>query len=450
LAGSLFVIIGKVVLIPLALANKVILARLLGPEFFGVYILFLKITDVASMFSQMGTSTVVLKLVGITAGARDWGKLKGALRSIACLVAVGSLTITLIILLLNRPLSIGVFKSEELYSIMFFCLAVIPLQNTHVLTSEIFRGLQDLKAASLLPVLRYLALLLLLICLWFWFSPTIYNVFAVFSASIFFATAVGLFLLRSRAKNWLVKTESVNSIQILSESLPMMVTKGSLIIMSSTDVYVLGACTDPTEVGIYGVVNSLAITTVFFLSVAEWVIPSMIAHYNAQKDIYSLKYLVRYASTLGALFTIPISIFLLVFGKQVLDVVFGAHYASGYLALAFLTLAQLIRSLVGSCGYVLQMTGYHVTFMKICLLSGITNLILNIILVNHFGKEGVAAATGFSLVMQTTLSLIFLYKKTGILTLASLSITKEIWLSAQKHVTSYIDFKKQRKKPPSN
>lgn len=435
LTGSSFVLLGKMALIPLAMANKILMARLLGPASFGALILFLKICDFASLISLLGTKTSIIKSVGIAAGNKNWDLLRALLKKIFLIVSLSSAAVLLLIEVLKEPLTLGVFNSPALYNIIIFCFLVIPLQNYQTLVEETFRGMQKFKATSLIPVVQYLSLLLLLIGMGLLIETSINNILLASTVSILVALGLGLLILRQSEKKW-PRTQKikVKTKDILAESLPMMITSGTLIIMSSTDVYVLGIFTSTTEVGIYGVVNSLATMTIFSLGVISQVIPGMIAQYNAQKDFKKLNYVVRYTSTLGALFTIPITIILLLFGRHILVFFFGPEYVGGSSALALLVVSQMFRSLMGACGYVMQMTGLHVSFMTISIFSGILNLMLNLLLVGKFGINGVATATAISLVAQNLLSALVVYRRLGLWALASWDITREIFTMLIKHL----------------
>lgn len=418
----------------LGVANNIILARLLGPAYFGIYKIFLKICNVAGVLSQLGTNAVIVKLVGITAGTGDWGRLKGILHSTFRIMIISSSVMVLIICAYKQPLALKVFHSQELYKLLVFVVVVLPVQNGLLLTREVFRGLQDLKTSSFLPVLQQLILLISLLVLYFRIIPSMKNILFAFSISIFCSLTAGLFILYLRTSQWLA--EKVSPVSILQESMPMMITRGSFLVIDSMDVFVLGIYTNSTEVGIYSVVGTLAASTIFSLGIMNQVIPAMIAHYNAQKDLKTLSYVVRFASTLGALFSIPVLILLICFGKHILYFLFGPQYISGVKALNFLVIGQLVNSITGSCENMLQMTGLHMVLMRISIICGLLNLVLNISLVRYFGKEGVAAATAISLIAQNVLITIMVYKKTGILTLASIEITGDIFKQAYHFITT--------------
>ncbi len=412
--------------IVLSIINNVIMARVLGPANFGVYTLFLKICNIAGLLARVGTNDVIVKHVGITSGVGDWSKLKGYIRTAFQIMSIGSIVTVILISMIRQSLATNLFALPCLYKVLIFSVLVIPLQNCLLLIREIFRGLHDLKTASFLPAGQQLIFLGLLVIIILLGMLNVQNIIIALSVGIFCTLLVALFRLRGRLLNWHVKPERIKIPGLLQESVPMMVTRGSLLFMSSTDIYVLGIYASPAEVGIYGVVNALAAITVFSFDIVNQVIPAMIARYSAQKDFKTLSYVIRYASTLGVLFALPVLILVTCFGKFILTNIFGTQYAGGIIALYIILAGRLFTSFSGSTGYLLQMTGFHIILTRISVFCGLLNLLLNIALVQQFGKEGAAGATTISLVLQSFIVLVMAYRKTGIWALASIDIGKDI------------------------
>ena len=410
----------------LGIINNVILARALGPANFGIYTLFLKICNIAGLLARVGTNDLIVKYVGITSGVEDWSKLKGYIRTVFQIMLIGSIVTVILISMLRQSLATNLFASFCLYQVLLFSVLVIPLQNGLLLTREIFRGLQDFKTASFLPVGQQTVFLGLIVLIIFLGMPNVQNIVIALSIGIFCSLVVALFRLRVRLSNWHAKPEKIKIPELLQESVPMMVTRGSLLFMSSTDIYVLGIYASPAEVGIYGVVSALAAITVFSFDIINQVIPTMIARYSAQKDFKTLSYVIRYASTLGVLFALPVLILVTCLGEFILTNIFGTQYAGGIIALYILLAGRLFTSFSGSTGYLLQMTGFHIILTRISVFCGLLNLLLNIALVQQFGKEGAAGATAISLVVQNFIVLVMAYRKTGIWALVSLAIVKDI------------------------
>jgi len=64
------------------------------------------------------------------------------------------------------------------------------------------------------------------------------------------------------------------------------------------------------------------------------------------------------------------------------------------------------------------MTGEHKVYMKINIIWGVLNIILNILLVPRYGMVGAAAATAFCLSMVDIICIFIIHKRLSVLTLA--------------------------------
>jgi len=107
-----------------------------------------------------------------------------------------------------------------------------------------------------------------------------------------------------------------------------------------------------------------------------------------------------------------------VFGRKILEVIFGAEYRAAYPLLCILAAGQLINLAVGSCGQVLMMTGHQKTLMKISLLVVVASIALAIPVAGTYGVVGVAALFSISTVVQSVVTLLAVKQKLGIWTMA--------------------------------
>lgn len=114
----------------------------------------------------------------------------------------------------------------------------------------------------------------------------------------------------------------------------------------------------------------------------------------------------------------PIILILIIEGKYILKYFYGPEFTAGYVVVVILTIGQMIKAGAGLIGVILQMTGEHKVYMKVNIIFGILNIILNILLVPRYGMTGAAAATAFCLSMVDIISIFIIYKRMSILTLA--------------------------------
>jgi O-antigen/teichoic acid export membrane protein len=83
-------------------------------------------------------------------------------------------------------------------------------------------------------------------------------------------------------------------------------------------------------------------------------------------------------------------------GDFLIEFCFGSSYKSGTTALAILAFGQLINASFGSVGSLLNMTGNENDTLKGMVIAVVVNMVLNILLIPHFGIEGAAFSTVIS------------------------------------------------------
>ena len=187
----------------------------------------------------------------------------------------------------------------------------------------------------------------------------------------------------------------------------MFLTSAMGVVITQTDIIMLGIYTTIQEVGIYAIVIKFALLTTFVLSSINTIVAPKFAelYYGNQLDI--LEKVVKKSSKMIFYSTLPIIIGLVIFGEFVLGL-FGEEFVAGYTSLTILVFGQFINTSVGSVGYLMNMSGYQKEFNYIMMTSAIINILLNMILIPKYGISGAAIASVISLIFWNMVSVIFI------------------------------------------
>jgi O-antigen/teichoic acid export membrane protein len=148
------------------------------------------------------------------------------------------------------------------------------------------------------------------------------------------------------------------------------------------------------------------------------IIPPLISSIHDSGNLDELRKMVSESTRWILSMALPIILILSLEGEYILKYVYGPQFTAGYVPLLILVIGQLIKSCAGLIGVVLQMTGEHKMYMKITIIGGIINIILNIVLVPRFGMIGAAIATAFCLSMVDIICIFIIHRKLSVLTLA--------------------------------
>ncbi len=95
----------------------------------------------------------------------------------------------------------------------------------------------------------------------------------------------------------------------------------------------------------------------------------------------------------------------------------GPDFAEAFPILMILSIGQFFNISTGCSGLLLIMCGYEKIHGAISVISVISNLILNLILISYYGAMGAALATAITVTTANLLKVFYAKRKTDILTL---------------------------------
>ena len=416
-AGSVLLKIGFTLL---SFALTVVLARILGPEGYGLYAHTLALIMVLAIPAQVGLPTLLVRQVARYHAAEQWSLMRGILR--------WANRVVLMISLLLAGTAGGIAWlftdniQEEKLAIFAWTLALIPLIALGNMRGAALRGLHRVLAGQLPEQLLRPGLLLLFLMVAFaidrtWLTPTrAMTLHALAAAGAFFA---GLILLQRALPSQIGEvTPEYEPRPWLRAMLPLSLIAGMQVINSQLALVVLGFFAADAEVGIYRVAAQVATLVAFTLTAVNMALGPTVARLYTQNDREQMQRLVTWSARLVLAAALPVVAVFVVFGEALLSIAFGEAYVSGYTALTILSIGQLINAGMGSVGLILNMTGHERdTFTGMAFGAGI-NILLNFLLIPPFGIKGAAVATALALITWNIILCWQAYRRVGIISTA--------------------------------
>ena len=438
ISGSIWAFGGQAISIAAALAANIFLARLLAPNEMGLYFLAFSLASSAAIVAQLGLNRTVVRLVAESIGADQPARALAAVRTVFRLGILGGVVVAGLLLTgIGEWLALHIFNSAILAKVLVpiaFWAIVISLRS---LQAEAFRGLHDIRSATILgdPLSRSVLVILLAAL---WVSRRGATLDVALWLSIVAAIASGILAaiclrqrtnqLRIRATDSATGRVDLPALQILAVSWPLLVTGLTIFLLTQVDLWVIGAYRPHAEVAIYGVAARLVLFVAMPIFIINSVLASTIAELYAQGRKEELERVLRTAATLAG---VPSFVVLLAFtlaGDKILSLIYGAYYQQAAGILTWLSFGQLSNVWVGSCGIVLMMTGHQGTMMRITAFSGLLVLAGDLYFVTVYGIMGVAVVTVVGMTLQNVLLLVVTKKKTGIWTHIQLSLLRlSVW-----------------------
>jgi len=227
-----------------------------------------------------------------------------------------------------------------------------------------------------------------------------------FLAAALVALVSSLWLLaRSLPSGTLAQAPEPQTRTLLRFSLPLYIAGFSYLLMTRTDIIMLGYFAQPEQVGAYRAAVALARLVVFGLTAIDTAFAPMIAGLYHRGDYDELREMYRTGTRWGVLLSLLAAMPFLLYPKEVLGM-YGPGFVVAAWALVALVSFQLINAGVGSVGFMLQMSGYQDWVLGNNLFTAALNIGLNLWWIPRWGILGAALATGTSLALNNILGMI--------------------------------------------
>jgi O-antigen/teichoic acid export membrane protein len=378
---------------------QVCLARWMGRTEYGIYEYVMSCSLLLGIPACLGFPFTVLRLIPEYRVKQEWGRLQGLVRGSWLLTVLTSLSLVLIaaivIQFVNQwhpfvyatPLMVGLglvlmqalvlLQQETGRAIGDISLAFIPSQiilPSLILLSGAFLLTRDHRLTSLPMIEVVTALFLVVISFQLWLLWRKFN--QEFEA----ATPVYAY------REW------------LEIALNLLIQTASFIILNQTDVVMIGSILGPEDSGIYNAAVKTSMWASFVLQIVNMVAGPTYTTLYAQGKIQELQKVVSRVTIWIFCPSLVITLFLLTFTQPVLSL-FGNGFIAASWSLKVLALGQLVNALCGSVGFLMIVTGHQNQSLPVVILSAVTNIVLNAILIPKFGTVGAAIATAFSMAL---------------------------------------------------
>lgn len=391
----------------------VLMGRWLGAGVYGAYVLAMGWAVLLSRFSGLGLPTAVLRLIPEYETKEEYGHLRGLLRGSRGLVlGVGVLAaLGTTLLLTTTPL----FSPGQLPPLLAG-VWLGPLLALIGLETEILRAHRRVVWAYLPP--RLLRPLLLMAGIW------------VVSASVLPATASSILGIVGGILACILTVQYAGTKRVVPSQLhstpptyplrtwlriagPLFFVKGFVIVITKTDIFVIGALLNNDAVGIYSAAIQTARTITFVGAALDSIASSAVTRLYTQDDPVGLQSLV--ARLAHAYFWPTLVLALILAGASPFILgLFGPEFAAGRPALLILMVGLLANAATGCQDYLLMLTGHQRACAWIYGGAMLLNLVLNVIGVHFFGPSGAALATATSMVAWNASMYVLVRRRIGV------------------------------------
>lgn len=396
-----------------ALAASILLARLLGAEGLGVYAFCMGIIQVLVIPASLGLQQLFVREIATDLAEENWGRIRGLLWRGNQGVFVCSMTLSSVLVMWALLSEAGsVYRGG-----LFGAAVLLPFFAMGKVNSAALRGLGSLKFSQLseMTLRPLLFLILMFICMFAGEPFGSSSAVALQAISGVIVCLIVFVVLINKIPSSVKLAKPVYEEKIwFKVSFFFFLLSGLSALNSRLPVLFLGALDLNNETGFFQVAYRSSEVIAFGLIAVSYIVAPELAKLYSQNEKLKLAELILNSSKYMNFYAVLSGVCFLVFAEKIILLVFGLGFGDAVLPFRILCVAQMLNSLFGYSGLILNMIGSEVLTIW-CILAGFMfNVLLSILLIPDFGSVGAALASACGLVLWKGLTIIILYKKFNI------------------------------------
>ncbi|MFB3764139.1 MAG: flippase [Methanotrichaceae archaeon] len=382
----------------LGIAISVMLGRLLGAEDLGLYREVTTIYSIALVVGALGVTGSITKYIAeFKSDPKRLNKIASA--GVLSLLLFGFGTLAVIFLLSDW---LAEFFNMPQLSFLFKVISIIfPFALLSQAFVSLVVGLREMKLYAAYTIIQSILMGLTTFSL-------IHLGFGVMGATagLVISSAVSsVFILLVARGYFSIDLDDYSSTigELLKFSGPIFLANIVGLINTQADIVLIGHFLSPSNVGFYSVAIGI--------SRLLWVIPQSIqtitypatAEYWAHKDQPALQKMFDKSMKYTACIISFPGLFFAFFAPEILTAIYGNGFIASVTPMRILLVGTIVYGTMISIGSSVTGAGRPDLGLKLGLISAVTDLILNLILIPYIGIIGAAIATVVSLIIATAL-----------------------------------------------
>lgn len=401
--GSTIIFIGTVLSLLLGFLARVIMVRFSTQTEYGVYSLVLTIVSICTTVSTLGLEEGTARSIAYLRGKDEKKNVQDIIFSSILFVLMASISIVILIFFASDYLAVKIFDEPTMSFILKVMAISIPFTVLINIIVSIYRGFDKASIKTYFNNILRPSIYLLLLGTTVLLNRSFVEMVSIYVISLLVTFLLLFIYFIKNAPVELILREfhvNHNTKKLLWFSIPLLTISLLLTVMTWTDTLMLGYFKTAETVAAYNAAYPLAnLLSVGINSIGFLYMPIISSLYskNSIKEIG----LINESSTKWCfIITLPIFFIITVFPEFILNIFYGSQYITASSVLQVLALGFMANSFFGLNYYTLMATGKSRLLMNCSLISAVTNIVLNLILIPSLGMLGaaIASATSFTLI----------------------------------------------------
>lgn len=413
--GVGIILLMNVIAYIIAYVTRIVLARKLGPEEYGLFYAVFTFIIFFLFFRDLGLNQAMIKYIAEFRALRKEGEIKTIIMVALAAQIASSLIFALLFFVCASFLGQYYFKDPAavplLKLMVFYTLGSIVF----TLLKGFFVGFQRFNAYAWIDVIKNgLILGLILLFLQYQFGAR-----APAWAYVLAGPLLLILYILPLKKTYAFAKHRIGNVagtakMLFAFGLPVLMTDVGDKIISYIDTLMLTHLRSLAEVGIYNVALPSAMTFLFPGMALSSIVFPLVAELWAKKDMKRLVVGIELVQKYTFMLVAPIILAFLVYGGIFITVTFGAKFGAATAPFQILLLGVLFFIVTGVNHSIISGIGYPKTVTKIIVCAALANAGVNAVLIPYLGINGAALATTASYTLAWFISTIKVKEYVGI------------------------------------
>jgi len=379
-----------------------VLARLLGPHEFGVYSLAITISLLCVSLADQGITATAIRYISYYHGKQDLIRLRSYFRYLFKLGLVVSMSISFVLIILSGYLS-SVFRDPLLKWPLVFAGLLVVFSAILNITTSLFAGLQRFEYVFLKQLVYETSRWMFVLPLSILFFAA--GAVAGTSLAYAFTLAILFLVILLKFKTFIFGITIDISKKNINKFIGFMsLTNISSIILTYTDILMIGYLLSTTDVGYYRAAVIIVIAAVGLLTVFDVLLSAF-----SRLDDAELKNAVNKVAKYSISLSFPLAVVLYYLSSNIISIIYGSRYIQSIDVMAILSflLVPNAFNFIGPVFISRNMPEYPALLTTLAM---ILNIFLDYIFIIKFGIIGAALATVISRCLMSVIGMYLLVK----------------------------------------
>lgn len=371
-----------------------LLAKHLGTDNYGLYVLAISVATIAAGISNLGLDRAMVRYVAILNARSDRPGLWGAIQVGFWISTVSAAVFGVALFLGASTIATSMFNELRLVEPLRLMAILVPFLTISTTLAGIAHGFRKRGTVALAEnIVQTLVRLGLYLALVQWSNLDLTNALVVFGLADIAATLTMIALLEKVAPHGKEVRETArrDTREIFAFAVPLWLSGLLRHFRRNIESLLLGALTAVTNVAVFAIAAKVNVLgRIAYLSTLAAVKP-VIAELSDQGDHRGLARIYATTTRWTFAFSVPFFVIILFMREPILQV-FGDDFVAGANALLILSAAELVNAGTGVCQSLIDMTGHVRLKLFNSLMWVVIQVGSGVVLIPRWGVVGAAVS----------------------------------------------------------